>query len=95
MGIGICCSWGFQLQRPVDVDGVTRGAIFIQRLRSKTHIAAFNAEAQEATIRDASNLCDVAEAICNAQEEHLKNSFIDLPIWASLRELMASLCDDE
>ena len=51
-------------------------------------------EAQEAIVRDLSNLCDVAEAMCNAQEEQLKQSLIDLPIWASPHELMASLCDD-
>jgi hypothetical protein len=51
-------------------------------------------EAQEAIVRDLSNLCDVAEAMCNAQEEQLKQSLIDLPIWASPPELMASLCDD-
>ncbi|KAE8021452.1 hypothetical protein FH972_007338 [Carpinus fangiana] len=51
-------------------------------------------EAQEAIVRDLSNLCDVAEAMFNAQEEQLKQSLIDLPIWASPHELMASLCDD-
>ncbi|KAG7982025.1 hypothetical protein I3843_04G028900 [Carya illinoinensis] len=51
-------------------------------------------EAQEAIIGDISNLCDVAEAMCNAQEELLKQSLIDLPIWASPHELIASLCDD-
>ncbi|PON36626.1 cryptic loci regulator [Parasponia andersonii] len=53
-------------------------------------------EAQEAIIRDASNLCDVAEAMCNAHEEEANQSLIDLPIWAlpaSPRELLASLCD--
>jgi len=51
-------------------------------------------EAQEAIIRDVSNLCDVAEAMCNAQEEQMKQSFIDLPIWTSPHELIASLCVD-
>lgn len=51
-------------------------------------------EAQEAVIQDVSNLCDVAEAMCDAQEEQLKQSYFDLPIWASPRDLMASLCDD-
>lgn len=53
-------------------------------------------EAQEAIIRDASNLCDIAEAMCNAHEEEANQSLIDLPIWAlpaSPRELLASLCD--
>ncbi|XP_044466536.1 uncharacterized protein LOC123196538 [Mangifera indica] len=47
----------------------------------------------EAIIHDVSNLCDVAEAMCNAQEEQLKQSFLDLPVWSSPQELMASLCD--
>ncbi|XP_038704492.1 uncharacterized protein LOC120000473 [Tripterygium wilfordii] len=51
-------------------------------------------EAQEAIIHDVSNLCDVAEAMCNAQEERLKQQYFDLPIWASPEELMASLCDE-
>ncbi|EOY26803.1 hypothetical protein QUC31_012205 [Theobroma cacao] len=51
-------------------------------------------EAQDMTIRDVSNLCDIAEAMCNAQEEQLKLSYFDLPIWASPRDLMASLCDE-
>lgn len=55
-------------------------------------------EAQAAIIHDVSNLCDVAEAMCSAQEEQLKQSFIDLPVWSSPRELMASclasLCDE-
>ncbi|GMY13250.1 hypothetical protein FCV25MIE_08489 [Fagus crenata] len=51
-------------------------------------------EAQEAIIRDVSNLCDVAEAMCITQEEQLKQSLIDLPIWGSPHELIASLCDD-
>ncbi|KAF3444558.1 hypothetical protein FNV43_RR14250 [Rhamnella rubrinervis] len=51
------------------------------------------AESQEAIIRNVSNLCDIAEAMCNAEEEQLNQSLIDLPIWSSPRELMASLCD--
>ncbi|XP_044503876.1 uncharacterized protein LOC123224309 [Mangifera indica] len=55
-------------------------------------------EAQAAIIHDVANLCDVAEAMCSAQEEQLKQSFIDLPVWSSPRELMASclasLCDE-
>ncbi|XP_041005578.1 uncharacterized protein LOC121250514 [Juglans microcarpa x Juglans regia] len=51
-------------------------------------------EAEEAVIHDVSHLCDVAEAMCSAQEERLKQSLIDLPIWASPHELIASLCDD-
>ncbi|KAJ8750088.1 hypothetical protein K2173_014003 [Erythroxylum novogranatense] len=52
------------------------------------------AEAQEAIICDVSNLCDVAEAICNAEQEQLVQSFINLPIWSSPRELLTSLCDE-
>lgn len=52
------------------------------------------AEAQEAIIQDVSNLCDVAEAMCDEQEEQLNQSYFDLPIWASPGDLMASLCDD-
>ncbi|KAK3183664.1 hypothetical protein Dsin_030950 [Dipteronia sinensis] len=51
-------------------------------------------EAQEAIIRDVSNLCDVAETMCSAQEEWVTQSLVDLPVWASPRELMASLCDE-
>ncbi|OMO66699.1 hypothetical protein COLO4_30424 [Corchorus olitorius] len=52
------------------------------------------AESQEIIIRDVSNLCDIAETMCNAQEERLKQSYFDLPIWASPRDLMTSLCDE-
>nr|KJB34998.1 hypothetical protein B456_006G097900 [Gossypium raimondii] len=52
------------------------------------------AEAQEMIIRDVLNLCDIAEAMCNQQEEQFKQSYFDLPIWASPRDLMASLCDE-
>lgn len=57
-------------------------------------ITYLQAEAQEAVIHDVSHLCDVAEAMCYVQDEQLKQSFIDLPIWGSPRELMASLCDE-
>ncbi|KAI6700757.1 hypothetical protein NL676_015081 [Syzygium grande] len=52
------------------------------------------AEAQEALINDVSNLCDVAEALSSVQEEQLKQSLFDLPVWASPQELMAALCDE-
>ncbi|XVF24977.1 hypothetical protein REPUB_Repub13aG0173700 [Reevesia pubescens] len=52
------------------------------------------AEAQEMIIRDVSNLCDISEAMCNTKEEQLKQYYFDLPIWASPRDLMASLCDE-
>lgn len=51
------------------------------------------AEAQEAIIGDVSNLCDMVETMCSAQEEDLAQSLIDLPVWGSPRELMKSLCD--
>ncbi|KAG7017788.1 hypothetical protein SDJN02_19654, partial [Cucurbita argyrosperma subsp. argyrosperma] len=51
-------------------------------------------EAQEAIIRNVSKLCDIAEALCMTEENQLKQRLIDLPIWASPRELMASLCDE-
>lgn len=51
-------------------------------------------EAQEAIIRNVSKLCDIAEALCNTEEDRLKQRLIDLPIWASPHELMASLCDE-
>ncbi|KAE9586589.1 hypothetical protein Lal_00014343 [Lupinus albus] len=50
-------------------------------------------EAQEAIIHDCSNICDVAEAMC-LKKEQFKQSLFNLPIWASPRELMKSLCDD-
>ncbi|KAL6960328.1 hypothetical protein U1Q18_038291 [Sarracenia purpurea var. burkii] len=49
---------------------------------------------EEAIIQEVSNLCDVAEAICKLQEERMKQSLIDLPVWASPRELISSLCDE-
>ncbi|KAL2246893.1 UNVERIFIED_CONTAM: hypothetical protein Sindi_2541600 [Sesamum indicum] len=62
--------------------------IKIRKQRKKRELV----EAQEAIIRDASNLCDVAEALCSAHEERLKQQLIDLPIWEpSPHELMAAL----
>ncbi|KAI8537102.1 hypothetical protein RHMOL_Rhmol10G0308200 [Rhododendron molle] len=51
-------------------------------------------ETEEEIIHDVSNRCDMAEAICNLQEERMKQSLVDLPVWGSPRELMASLCDE-
>ncbi|KAK7316483.1 hypothetical protein VNO77_35543 [Canavalia gladiata] len=51
-------------------------------------------ETQEAIIRDVSNLCDIAEAMCVKREEQFKQTLFDLPIWASPLELMQVLCDD-
>ncbi|XP_073128082.1 uncharacterized protein [Henckelia pumila] len=51
-------------------------------------------EAQEAIIYGVSHLCDVAEALCSAQEERLKQQFFDLPIWESSPcELIAGLTE--
>ncbi|KAL1531600.1 hypothetical protein AAHA92_31723 [Salvia divinorum] len=51
-------------------------------------------EAQEAIIRDVSNLCDVAEGLCSAQEGRFRQKLIDLPIWdPSPQELMKALGD--
>ncbi|KAK3032055.1 hypothetical protein RJ639_036269 [Escallonia herrerae] len=53
------------------------------------------AEAHEAIIQDASHLCDVAEALCSAQEERIMQSYMGLPVWASSpHELIASLCEE-
>ncbi|CAA3027540.1 uncharacterized protein LOC111409302 [Olea europaea var. sylvestris] len=52
------------------------------------------AGAQEAIIRDVSFLCDLAEVLCSAQEERLKQQFTDLPIWeSSAHELMEALTE--
>ncbi|KAG6588936.1 hypothetical protein SDJN02_16440, partial [Cucurbita argyrosperma subsp. argyrosperma] len=51
-------------------------------------------EGQEGIIRNVSKLCDMAEALCKTEADQLKQCLIDLPIWASPRELMASLCDE-
>ncbi|KAL0297391.1 UNVERIFIED_CONTAM: hypothetical protein Sradi_6791200, partial [Sesamum radiatum] len=50
------------------------------------------AEGQEAIIRDVWSLCDVAEALCSAHEERMKQQLTNLPIWGqSPHELMAAL----
>ncbi|XP_076954358.1 uncharacterized protein LOC143628743 [Bidens hawaiensis] len=52
-------------------------------------------EAQEATINEISRLCDSVEALCDAEEQRLKQPFIDLPIWeSSPRELITLLLED-
>ncbi|CAI9260782.1 unnamed protein product [Lactuca saligna] len=53
-------------------------------------------EAQEASINQVSRLCDVAEALCSAQEQLLKQPFVYLPIWqSSPRKLITSLLCEE
>ncbi|XP_061337412.1 uncharacterized protein LOC133284419 [Gastrolobium bilobum] len=61
---------------------------------SLLHDLLLQVEAQEAIIRDISNLCDVAEGVCFKREQQFKQSLFDLPIWASPLELMQVLCDD-
>lgn len=56
---------------------------------------SLQAEAQEAFLQDMINLCKIAETMCKAQEERLKQSFIDLPVWETPRSLMASLSEVE
>ncbi|XP_042498614.1 uncharacterized protein LOC122076990 [Macadamia integrifolia] len=52
------------------------------------------AEGQEAILQDLSNLCDHAENLCNAEEERLKQPFIDLPVWETPGALMDFFCDE-
>ncbi|CAN1153613.1 hypothetical protein LINPERPRIM_LOCUS14805 [Linum perenne] len=52
------------------------------------------AEAQEGIIGNVSNLCDIADAVCDAHQERLVKSFLELPVWSSPQDLMASLCDE-
>ncbi|KAD3641121.1 hypothetical protein R6Q59_003749 [Mikania micrantha] len=52
-------------------------------------------EAQEACINEVSTLCDVAESLCNAEEQQLKQPFVCLPIWeSSPRKLITMLCEE-
>ncbi|GAA0148159.1 hypothetical protein LIER_07680 [Lithospermum erythrorhizon] len=52
-------------------------------------------EAQEAVIQDISKLCNISNGLCKAEEEKLKQSLIELPIWDySPQQLMASLSQD-
>ncbi|KAG5027748.1 hypothetical protein GLYMA_05G002400v4 [Glycine max] len=60
---------------------------------SLLHDLLLQVEAQEAIIRDVSNLCDIAETVCVKREEQLKQTLFDLPIWASPLELMQGLYD--
>ncbi|TKY50486.1 hypothetical protein E2542_SST27950 [Spatholobus suberectus] len=62
---------------------------------SLLHDLLLQVEAQEAIIRDVSNLCDIAEAVCVKREEQFKQTLFDHPIWASPLELMQVLCDDD
>lgn len=52
-------------------------------------------EAQEAVIGNISKLCDVVDAVWTAQEEKIKQSVLDLPVWAHApSELISSLCSE-
>ncbi|KAK1410086.1 hypothetical protein QVD17_36619 [Tagetes erecta] len=66
---------------------------FIHRELVDTLLA--QVEAQEAAISEISRLCDVTEALCDAEEQRLKQPFIDLPIWEqSPKELITSLLEE-
>ncbi|KAK8353151.1 hypothetical protein V6Z11_A05G137900 [Gossypium hirsutum] len=41
-------------------------------------------EAQEMVMHNVSNLCDMAEAVCDEQEQQMKQSYFDLHVWALL-----------
>ncbi|KAL8138062.1 hypothetical protein V2J09_004063 [Rumex salicifolius] len=69
------------------VNGGFQGVSLLDELLSQ-------AEGQEAIIHHITSLCDVAEAICDAEEENVKKSLLDLPVWGSPHELMTSLCED-
>ncbi|KAH0461395.1 hypothetical protein IEQ34_008970 [Dendrobium chrysotoxum] len=48
-------------------------------------------DAQEAILRKISDLCDCMDLFCQAQEDRLTQSLLDLPIWGAL-ELSCDLC---
>ncbi|KAL2904582.1 putative RNA pseudouridine synthase slr1629 [Bienertia sinuspersici] len=62
--------------------------------RSLVDELVLQVEAQEAIIRNFEQLCDVADSLCNAQEDKMNQQFFNLPIWNSPRQLMSSLCQD-
>ncbi|KAK9104337.1 hypothetical protein Scep_021181 [Stephania cephalantha] len=85
-------------QRPAEVAEVDEAAAAVLDLGSACAVVdelVLQAEAQEVIIRDMSNLCDVAEAMCEAEEERLKQPLFDLPVWSSPRSLMDALCDQD
>ncbi|XP_071705608.1 uncharacterized protein [Rutidosis leptorrhynchoides] len=64
--------------------------------QDRTDTLLAQVEDQEATISEISRLCDIAEKLCNVEEQRLKQSFLDLPIWdPSSKEVMTSLFEDE
>ena len=50
-------------------------------------------EAQEAVLKKLSNICDIADSVCNVKEDAMMESFLGLPVWESPQFLMASLVD--
>ncbi|KAL3640096.1 hypothetical protein CASFOL_015064 [Castilleja foliolosa] len=72
-------------------DGASSSGIDSTR-RSVIYDLLTQVEAEEAIIQNISRLCDVAEALCSAEEERLAQQFTDLPIWEPTpQELMATL----
>ncbi|XP_078433604.1 cryptic loci regulator [Wolffia australiana] len=50
-------------------------------------------EAQEAILTKLSNICDIADSLCDVREKAVVESLLSLPVWESPRSLMASLVD--
>lgn len=69
------------------VDGGFQGVSLLDELLSQV-------EGQETLIHHITSLCDVAEALCDVEEENVKKSLLDLPVWGSPHELMTSLSED-
>ncbi|CAN6447804.1 unnamed protein product [Victoria cruziana] len=51
----------------------------------------FQVEAQDSILQDLDGLCATAEAICDAHEESIKQSLLDLPVWADPLSIMKDL----
>lgn len=73
--------------------GLERGGAVYSAIQRQIDDLAVRVEADHAIVQGISDLCDVAEAICNTQEQHLKKQYLDLPIFESPRKLMNVLCD--
>ncbi|KAL9993867.1 hypothetical protein Hdeb2414_s0002g00071891 [Helianthus debilis subsp. tardiflorus] len=91
-----------QNQPPVVVSPVLdqRVSVMHENSSDSTHrklagTLVLQVEAQEATLSEISRFCDVVETLCDAEEQRLRQPFIDLPIWEpNPRELIASLLED-
>ncbi|GAB2296832.1 hypothetical protein Dimus_030933 [Dionaea muscipula] len=86
-----------QKQKHLQREGAERASARVPKgiaFRSLADGLLLKVQAQEALISRLTNLCDVAEALCNAEEDKVKQLFLDLPIWGSPRELMESMCKD-